>query len=170
LRSKGDLTPLIRGKLRSIDPAVPMFDVDTLEHAIDLSFDSRRAVMMLLSCYAVLALLLSALGIYGVLAFDVSQRTREIGVRAAIGASRREIIFMVMRQGLWKAGIGFSIGLVCAFLLSRLIGSLLFGIKPSDPWAYISVSFLILVVAFLASYLPARNAARIDPLRALRME
>jgi putative ABC transport system permease protein len=169
-RTTGDLAPLIREKLRSIDPTVPMFDVDTLEHAIDASFDSRKAVMLLLGCYAALALFLSALGIYGVLAYDVSQRTREIGVRGAIGASRRQIVGMVMRQGLWKVMIGLCIGLVCAFSLSHLMASLLFELKPSDPLAYISVSLTLIAVAAMASYLPARNAAKIDPIKALRME
>jgi ABC-type antimicrobial peptide transport system permease subunit len=126
--------------------------------------------MFLLAAFAGLALFLSALGIYGVLAYDVSQRTREIGVRGAIGASHGHIIAMILKQGLWKAGVGVVIGLVGAILLSRGMTSLLFEVKPTDPVVYLAVSLVLIAVALLASYLPARRAARIDPIVALREE
>jgi ABC-type antimicrobial peptide transport system permease subunit len=120
--------------------------------------------------FAVLALFLSALGIYGVLAYDVSQRTREIGVRGAIGATRGQIIQMILKQGLWKAAIGLGVGLVAAWFLSHTMTSLLFQVKPNDPIVYVGVSALLLLVAVIASYLPARRAAKIDPMDALRAE
>jgi len=127
-------------------------------------------VMLLLGGFAGLALFLSTIGIYGVLAYDISQRTREIGIRGAIGASRSHIVGMVMRQGIWKTGVGLAIGIVSAILLSRFMTGMLFELKPTDPWAYLVVSFVLAVVALAACYFPARRAARIDPIEALRTE
>ena len=169
-RPAGDAVSALRAKVREIDPALPLFDAGGLEESVDSSFDSRRAVMMLLAAFAGLALFLSALGIYGVLAYDVSQRTREIGVRGAIGASRGQIAGLILRQGLWKGGIGVALGLIGAAILSRSMTTLLFNVKPTDPAVYAAVSFVLIAVALLASYLPARRAARIDPLIALRDE
>ncbi len=169
-RPVGDTVSALRDKVRSIDPASPLFEVGLLQEAVDSSFDNRRAVMLLLAAFAALALFLSALGIYGVLAYDVSQRTREIGVRSAIGASRGQIAGLVLRQGLWKGVIGIVLGLVGAAVLSRYMTTLLFNVRPTDPGVYAAVSFVLLAVALLASYLPARRAARIDPLVALRDE
>ena len=126
--------------------------------------------MLLLVAFAGLALFLSALGIYGVLAYDVSQRTREIGIRGAIGATRAQIIGMILWQGLVKAVIGLVVGLVGAGLLSRYLTSLLFQVQPTDPVVYGGVAAVLLLVALLASYLPARRAAKIDPMVALRTE
>jgi putative ABC transport system permease protein len=169
-RPASDMVSALRNKVREIDPALPLFDAGGLEEAVDSSFDNRRAVMLLLATFAGLALFLSALGIYGVLAYDVSQRTREIGVRSAIGASRGQIATLILRQGLWKGGIGIGVGLVGAALLSRSMTTLLFDVRPTDPSVYAVVSFVLIAVALLASYLPARRAARIDPLIALRDE
>src|SRR5262249_5642813 len=160
----------LRDKVRAIDPASPLFDVGVLQEAVDSSFDNRRAVMLLLVAFAVLAVFLSALGIYGVLAYDVAQRTREIGLRSAIGASRGQITGLIVRQGLWKGGIGVALGLTGAALLSGSMTTLLFNVKPTDPFVYVGVSFALISVALLASYLPARRASRIDPLIALREE
>ncbi|MBA4136646.1 MAG: hypothetical protein C0518_04950 [Opitutus sp.] len=169
-RSTGDAISALREKVRAIDPAIALYDTGTLEQAIGGSFDNRRAVMMLLAAFAGLALFLSALGIYGVLSYDVSQRTREIGVRSAIGASHGQIVVMVLKQGLWKSGLGVAIGLVGAFFVSRSMTSLLFAVKPTDPVVYSAVALVLIAVALLASYLPARRAAKIDPLIALRDE
>jgi putative ABC transport system permease protein len=169
-RPTADLAGVVRAKLQEVDPTLPLFDTGTLEAAIGGSFDNRRAVMLLLGSFAALALFLSMIGIYGVLAYDVSQRTREIGVRGAIGASRGEIIGLVMRQGIWKTAVGLAIGLVSAALLSHFMASMLFDLKPTDPWAYVVVSLLLAGAATLASYLPARAAAGIEPTEALRFE
>jgi len=169
-RPVADAVSALREKVRAIDPASPLFEVGALQEAVDSSFDNRRAVMLLLAAFAVLAVFLSALGIYGVLAYDVSQRTREIGVRSAIGASRGQIVGLILRQGLWKGGIGVVLGLVGAALLSTYMTTLLFNVQPTDPAVYAAVSFVLIAVALLASYLPARRASRIDPLIALREE
>ena len=169
-RPTNELLPALRAKMRALDPAIFLYDAGTLEQVVGSSFDNRRAVMLLLTAFAGLALFLSSLGIYGVLAYDVSQRTREIGVRGAIGASRGQIIGLIVKQGLWKTGVGVGIGLIGAFLLSRSMTSLLFGVKPTDPLVYVAVSVVLAAVALLASYLPARRAAKIDPLVALRDE
>ena len=169
-RPLGDMVATLRDKLRILDPSIPLFETGTVQQAINDSFDNRRALMILLIGFAVLALFLSAIGIYGVLAYDVSQRTREIGIRGAIGATRGQILSLVMRQGLWKTGMGLAVGLVSAVLLSRYMASMLFELKPTDPWAYLLVSLLLALVAIAASYLPARRAARIEPIEALRTE
>jgi ABC-type antimicrobial peptide transport system permease subunit len=126
--------------------------------------------MILLGAFAGLALFLSAIGIYGVLAYDVSQRTREIGVRGAIGATQNQIIGLIMRQGLWKTAAGLALGIVGALLLSHTMKSLLFDLSPTDARAYVVGAALLLVVAAVASYLPARRASRINPIEALRVE
>jgi predicted permease len=169
-RPASDVVSALRNNVRAIDPALPLFEAGGLQEAVDSSFDNRRAVMLLLAAFAGLALFLSALGIYGVLAYDVSQRTREIGVRSAVGASRGQIAGLILRQGLWKGGIGVVLGLVGAALLSRSMTTLLFNVRPTDPAVYAAVSIVLIAVALLASYLPARRASRIDPLIALRHE
>ena len=169
-RPVGDAVSALREKVRGIDPASPLFDVGALQEVVDSSFDNRRAVMLLLVAFAALAMFLSALGIYGVLAYDVSQRTREIGVRSAIGASKGQITGLILRQGLWKGAIGVVIGLIGATILSEWMTTLLFNVKPTDPSVYAAVSVVLIGVALLASYLPARRASRIDPLVALRDE
>ncbi len=169
-RPAAELIPALRAKLKELDPSIFMFDANSMEKAVGSSFDNRRAVMLLLASFAGLALFLSALGIYGVLAYDVAQRTREIGVRGAIGASQGQIVGLILKQGLWKTGVGVVLGLVGAALLSRYMTSLLFGVKPTDPVVYAVVSLVLIAVALVASYLPARRAAKIDPLVALRDE
>ncbi|HWA29232.1 MAG TPA: ABC transporter permease [Lacunisphaera sp.] len=169
-RPAADVIVALREKLRAIDPVIFLFDTGAMEKVVSSSFDNRRAVMLLLVAFACLALFLSALGIYGVLAYDVSQRTREIGIRGALGATRAQIVNMILQQGLVKASIGLALGLTSAGLLSRYIKSLLFQVPPTDPIVYAGVAMLLLLVALLACYLPARRAARIDPMVALRTE
>ena len=169
-RPAGDVVSALRNNVRAIDPALPLFDAGGLQESVDSSFDTRRAVMLLLAAFAGLAVFLSALGIYGVLAYDVSQRTREIGVRSAIGASRGQIAGLIVREGLWKGLGGVGLGLIGAALLSSSMTSLLFNVRPTDPAVYASVSVVLIAVALLASYLPARRASLIDPLIALRDE
>jgi predicted permease len=169
-RPAADLFAAVREKLRALDPSIPLFATTTMLQAMGESHNNRRAVMLLLVGFAALALFLSAIGIYGVLAYDVSQRTREIGIRGAIGASREQIVGLVMRQGLWKTGTGLLIGLAGALVLGHFMVSMLFELKPTDPWSYLLVCLLLASVAIAASYLPARRAARINPIEALRTD
>ncbi|MCW5550073.1 MAG: ABC transporter permease [Opitutaceae bacterium] len=170
VRPAEELVPALRAKLKALDPAIFLYDAGSMEKVVGSSFDNRRAVMLLLAAFAGLALFLSSLGIYGVLAYDVSQRTREIGVRGAIGASHGQIVGLILKQGLWKAGVGVAVGLVGALLLSRYMTTLLFGVTPTEPVVYAAVSLVLIAVALIASWLPARRAAKIDPLVALRSE
>ncbi len=169
-RPAPEVIALIREKVREVDPALPLDETGSMESIISASLSERRAIMMLLCSFAGIALILSAVGIYGVLAYDVSKRTHEISIRGAIGATEKQIISMVLRQGLWKAGIGLLIGIIGAFYLSKFMASLLFEVKPIDPLTFILVSVLLLFVAVLASYIPARQASRVDPAMALRAE
>lgn len=169
-RPLAGLLPLMRARMRSIDPALPLYQVQTLETLFDSYLDNRRGVMLLLGGFACIALLLAAVGIYGMLAYDVSQRTREIGIRGAIGASRAQITGLILRQGLTKAGIGIALGLVGALFLTRFMTGLLYDVRPTDPAAYLVVSLVLIAVASLASYLPARRAACVDPVVALRVD
>jgi predicted permease len=165
-----EIMPLIRAKLREVDPSLPIYQERTMQSQLDDAAANRRGVMWLLGAFAGIALLLAAVGIYGMLAYDVTQRTKEIGIRGAIGATRGQIVTLILKQGLIKAGIGMTIGLVAAFILSRYLASLLYGVEPRDPPIFIAVTCLLLLVALLASLLPARRAARVDPMVALRCE
>jgi len=115
-------------------------------------------------------LLLAGLGIYGVISYLVSERTHEIGIRLALGASRSNILRMVLRQGLGLAIVGAAVGLVCALIVSHLMASLLYGVRPTDPFTFVGVALLLIAVALLACYIPARYATRVDPMTALRYE
>jgi predicted permease len=169
-RPTPEVLGMLRERVSAIDAALPVYEAGTMEGVIGASFSDRRGIMLLLVSFAALALLLSAVGIYGVLAYDVSQRVREIGIRGALGASSGQIIRLVLNQGLWKTGAGLLVGLGGALFLSHLMSSLLFEVEPTDPIAYAIVSVLLLVVAVLASCLPALRAANIDPNEALRVE
>ena len=161
-RPTGDAVSALREKLRVIDPGITLFDTGEMTGVIDGSYDNRRAVMLLLAALAGVALFLSALGIYGVPAYDVSQRTREIRVRGAIGASHAQITVMILKHGLWKAGIGVAFGLVAGSWSPGQCEACYAALRRPIP-----VSFVLIAVALLASYLPARRAARIDPIAAL---
>jgi predicted permease len=169
-RPTEDLIAAVREKLRGLDPGIPLYHVESMQDAFAESVGNRREIMLLTSGFATLAVFLSGVGLYGVLAFDVSQRTREIGIRSAVGASRRQIVGMVVYQGVTRTAVGLVIGLAAALLLGRFMAALLFNLKPTDPWTLVSVSVLQASIAVLASYLPARRAASIDPTRALRIE
>ena len=160
----------MRQRLRGVDPTLPLYSECTLQMSVDGMLANRRGVMLLLGAFALIALVLSAVGIYGMLAYDVSQRTREIGIRGAIGASRGQIVALILRQGMGKTGVGLVLGLGGAFYLTRFLRSMLFDVEAADPLSYIVVSLLLLSVALVASWLPARRAAKIDPIVALRVE
>jgi predicted permease len=169
-RPAATIVSAMRQKLRSVDPTLPLYNVGSLEENLDGLLANRRGVMWLLGAFAAIALLLAAIGIYGMLAYDVSQRTREMGIRGAIGASRGQIAGLILKQGLWKAGVGLVVGLAGALALSRYLGSLLFEVRPVDPLVFTLVPLGLLLVALLASWLPARRAAKVDPIVALRQD
>ena len=165
-----DIVREMRNQLHRIDPALPLFKVSTLQENLDATLLNRRGVMWLLSIFAGVALLLSAVGIYGTLAYDVTQRTHEIGIRSALGATRRQIIALVFKQGLSQSVVGLLAGLTCAVYLCHSMSRLLFGVKPVDPLSFVGASLTMILIACLASWLPARRAAKVDPMVALRAE
>jgi predicted permease len=160
----------VRGAVESIDPEQPISDVRTMEQWMARSLEGRRTPMLLLALFGGVALALSAIGIYGVLAFGVTQRAREFGIRQALGADRAAVLRMVLTQGLRTAGLGIAIGLAGALALTRFLSSLLFNIAPTDVTTFAAIPVLLLLVALLASYLPARRAAAVDPAVSLRYE
>jgi predicted permease len=164
------LVSSVRKELRTLDPDLPMYYVRTMRQHVDESLARRRSSMLLLGVFAGVALVLATIGIYGANAYLVSQNTREIGIRVALGATERNILGMVVRHGMTLALSGVAIGLTGAFLLTRLIRSLLFGVAAFDPFTFVGVSLLLALVALLASYIPARRAARIDPMVSLHCD
>lgn len=169
-RPFADILREFRQQVRKVDPTLPLYQTQTMQEQLDKASANRRGVLWLLGIFAGIALLLSAVGIYGLLAYDVTQRTREIGIRGAIGATRGQIITLILQQGLWKAGVGLVIGLAGAQALGRMMASLLYEVQPSDPLVFTTVAALVILVAFIASWLPARRAANVNPLVALRHE
>lgn len=173
IRAKTDpkaLISLARAKVRELDGSVPISNVNTMEQLVSQSIAQRRFGMFLLASFAALALLLAAIGIYGVISYSVAQRTREIGVRMALGARTADVLKLVLQRGLTLAIIGLGIGLIGAFFVTRLMTRLLFDVRPTDGLTFVFVSIGLLAVAFLACYLPARRATKVDPLVALRYE
>jgi len=171
LRSGADpatLTGEIRRELRVVDPDLPMYGVRTMAERVDESLARRRFSMLLLTLFAALALGLASIGTYGVLAYLVNQGTREIGIRLALGATPRRILILIVRHGMSVALAGVALGIAGAFVLTRFMRSLLFGVTASDPLTFAGIAALLTLVALLASYLPARRAARIDPMVSLR--
>jgi putative ABC transport system permease protein len=173
IRADGDPTrvlPAVRAALHAIDPDVPIFDISTMDANIAKSMGQRRFAMMLLGLFAAMAVVLASIGIYGVMSYSVTQRSHEIGIRMALGAARRNVLRMVMGQGLLLVGAGVLIGVVGAFGLTRLIASQLFGVRPTDPVTFLSVALTLVGVAALATFVPAMRATRVDPVVALRDE
>ncbi len=160
----------LRAQLKNLDPHLPLYNVKTLSAEIDESLIQERLVTWLSSTFGMLASLLTALGLYGVLTFSVARRTREIGIRVALGAQRRDVFRLVMFRGVVLVGVGVLVGLGASVAFGRLIGSLLFGVEPSSPLTLAIVSLGLVAVALLACYLPARRATKVDPLEALRYE
>jgi ABC-type antimicrobial peptide transport system permease subunit len=160
----------IRAAVESVDKTVPVYDVKGMEQMVAESGSLRRFDMWLIGAFAGLALILATSGIYGVMAYSVSQRTREIGIRIALGAQQNIVTNMFVRHGLMLTSIGVACGLVAAFITMRLMSSLLFQVNPIDPMTYSLVSIGLIFTAFLASYLPSRRAATVDPVEALRAE
>jgi putative ABC transport system permease protein len=173
VRTQGDPTvvvPALRQAVWSIDANQPISDISTMEHIVADSISQPRLNMLLMGSFGALALLLAAVGIYGLLSYAVTQRTQEIGIRLALGAQVTDVLGLVMKQGMSLVLIGEALGLAGAFALSRLIRGLLFGVAPNDLATFVAVSLVLLGVSLLACYLPARRATKVDPLIALRYE
>jgi len=160
----------IRRTVAALDRNLPVYNLRTLESAIDASLLNERLVASLSAIFGALATLLAVIGLYGVMAYTVEQRTREIGIRVALGAQRTNVVWLVMKEVLAMLAIGFAIGLPAAWLAARLIASLLYGIEPTDPLSIAAAMAALATIALPAGYLPAARASRVDPLRALRHE
>lgn len=160
----------LRAAVREIDPNQPVVSIQGMQTLVDDSGAGRRFSTMLIVGFAAVALLLASLGIYGVIAYSVERRTHEIGIRMALGAQRRDVLGMVVRQGMRLAGIGLAIGLVASFALTRLMTGLLYGVSPTDPGTYLLIPLFLASVAFLACAIPARRAMNIHPMAALKYE
>ena len=164
------MIPAVREVLRQLDKEQPIAKISTMDQLISDSVARSRFTMLLLSIFAGLALTLACIGIYGVMAYSVAQRTHEIGIRLALGAQRKDVLRLILRYGLRLALIGVGIGIAAGLLLTRLLASLLYGTKPGDPLTFIGVSALLIFVALMACYIPSRRAMRVDPMVALRYE
>lgn len=164
------LIPAVREAVRQVDKAQPVAEIKEMGQIVSEAAAQPRFNSLLLGIFASMALLLAAAGIYGVMSYAVTQRTHEIGVRVALGAQRRDVLRLIIGQCLRLTLIGLALGLVCAFAMTRGMVTLLYGVKPSDPWTFISGALLFIVVALLACYVPARRATKVDPLIALRYE
>jgi ABC-type antimicrobial peptide transport system permease subunit len=170
MSDSGTLTPSLRRIAREVDPAIQLRDLRTLNEVVNTSLHQERVVAQLGGFFSLFALALACLGLYGVLSFSVVQRTREIGVRIALGAQRRDVLALVVGQGLKLALLGLVLGLVAALAVTRFVASLLYGVTATDPVTFVGVSLLLLAVAVLASWLPARRATKLDPMTVLRHE
>jgi predicted permease len=166
----GALAPAVRAEIRALDPDLPLYHVRPMTEWVDQSLARNRFAMQLLSLFAGLALALATVGVYGVISYLVTQSRREIGIRMALGASEGAVLGLVLRQGLAVALYGGTIGLVAAFALTRFMESLLFGVKGTDALTFATVALGLIAIALIASYVPARRAARIDPMMSLRAE
>ncbi|MCM3900452.1 MAG: ABC transporter permease [Pyrinomonadaceae bacterium] len=164
------LAAAVKNQIQTIDKDLPIDEAKTMQQLLAESVSGRRFNMLLLSVFALVALVLAVVGIYGVMSYTVTQRTHEIGIRVAIGAQSRDVFRMVIGQGMMLAMIGVAFGLVGAFGLTRLMATMLFGVEPSDPATFVSIAVLLIVVALVACYIPGRRAAKVNPLVALRYE
>jgi putative ABC transport system permease protein len=173
IRSKGDannLTAAVRKEVRAIDPDQPVANVRTMEQWLDRAVAAPRYRTGLIGLFALVALVLASTGIYGVMSYSVTQRTHEIGVRMALGARQLDVLKLVVRQGMGLVVIGVLLGVFAAIGLTRVMSSLLFGVTAKDPLTFVAVATALTLVAFVACYLPARRATKVDPLVALRYE
>jgi len=162
------LEPEIRRAIDSIDPTLPVYHVSSMNAVMDASVASRRFSAELVSGFAAVALTLASIGIYGLLAYMAGQRSREIGVRVALGATRADILRMIVNKGVILAGAGIVAGILLAALTASMMASVLYGVRPRDPVVFATVALVLFAVGALASYIPARRAANADPLAALR--
>jgi putative ABC transport system permease protein len=173
LKSEGDplaLVSAVRAEVRRIDPEIPPSQIRDMSTVLSASVSDRRLIMVLMGSFGVLALLLAAVGLYGVVSYSVAQRTREMGVRIAIGASRSSVLSLVVGEGLRLVAVGAVLGLLISLALTRWMATLLYAIGPRDATMFAAAAVTLLITGLLASYVPARRATRIDPVNALRAE
>jgi ABC-type antimicrobial peptide transport system permease subunit len=169
-RNPAFLAESLRKTVQAVDPQVAIFGVRTMEEMVDGSLAQQRFSAQMMVAFAALALGVAAIGIYGVLAYSIGQRTREIGIRMALGASAYEVSRMVLWQGMRMILTGAAVGASLALALSQLLSRFIFGVSPRDPLAFVAAPVVLIIVALVASYLPACRAARIDPVIALRLD
>jgi putative ABC transport system permease protein len=173
VRSSANSEPLVaavRAKIAELDPTLPISGILSMDNVIAASVAQPRLIMQLVGIFAVFALLLAAIGMYGVMAYSVSQRKQEIGIRMSLGAGRREILQLVVRQGMTLALAGVIIGVVASLALTRLLAGLLFGVRATDPSIFAAAAAVLALSALLACYFPARRATQVDPIVVLRSE
>jgi putative ABC transport system permease protein len=173
VRTSNDPLALVstaRSELQQLDPELPMAAVATMDQLLADSLSRSRFTMLLLGIFSAVALVLAAVGIYGLIAYSVTQRTQELGIRIALGAQRRDVLRLVLGQGARLTLLGVTLGLLAALAISRLLASMLFGVSATDPLTFAGVAALLGIVALLACFIPARRATRVDPIVALRYE
>jgi ABC-type antimicrobial peptide transport system permease subunit len=173
VRAKQSTTGLLdalRQTNRQVSSEQVLYGVQTMDSIISDTLAARRFSMILLAIFAALALVLSSIGIYGVISYIVGQRVQEIGIRLALGARRADVLRMVLGEGVKMAGLGVAVGLAASIALTRLMGRMLYGVSPTDPLTLAAVGTALLLVALWACYIPARRAMRVDPMQALRYE
>jgi ABC-type antimicrobial peptide transport system permease subunit len=164
------LVPAVRAALREIDPKMPVSEFRPLGEIVDQAVAPKRLITLLLGLFSLLALLLASVGIYGVISYSVTQRTAELGIRMALGATNADIMRLVIGRGMTPVAVGLGIGLLTSLFLTRALRSLLFGVSATDPFTFISYALVLVCVALFACWMPARMAAKLDPLQALRYE
>jgi putative ABC transport system permease protein len=164
------LVSAVREQLRAMDEEVPVDDVKTLDQYLTSSVAQPRFITLLLAIFAGVAVILASVGLYGVMAYSVAQRAHEIGIRMALGAEARDVVKLVVGQGMKLVIIGLGIGLIAAFFATRLMESFLFGVSASDPATFAAITLLLGVITLLSCYIPARRATKVDPMEALRYE
>ena len=164
------LSQPLREQVKAVDPDLPVFGERTLEQIVSDSLGRRKFALQVVGLFGIVALLLAAVGIYGVISYSTSQRTRDIGIRVALGASKRTILQWVLKQGLVLIAAGVAVGLIGAFVATRLLRTMLFEVGPTDLATYVGLALLLTAVALIACYIPARRATKVDPLVALRNE
>jgi len=165
-----DLAASIRQAVTSLDRDVPVFSVQPMEKYVDQATEQSRLNMTLLALFGALALVLSSLGIYGVLSYVVSGRTQEIGIRMALGATRGDVLRLIVGYGMALTVTGIAIGLAASWAITRSLSNLLVGVSPHDPGTFVGIALLLVAIALIASYLPGRRATRVDPMITLRAE
>jgi putative ABC transport system permease protein len=172
VRTTGSQAPIdsIRSLVKSLNGQNLIFNVQTMNEVLAESLSSRRFAMLLLDSFAILALLMASLGLYGVISYLVEHRTQELGIRIALGAQRRNVLRLVLGDGLKMTLAGVAVGVLAAFGLTRLLTGMVYGVSTTDPATFAAIAILLIAVALLACYIPARRATRVDPLTALRYE